>query len=254
MSRKEPEIIVCDGSLPLYSRAAAAFMALVRAFQEEKGRVNVALCGGSTPLPLYGILASEPFRERITWDGVRFFWGDERCVPPEHEQSNYGGAAAVLFEKTGVEEKNIHRIKGELGQEAATAYELELKRAFGLGAGEFPVFDLMLLGMGADGHTASLFPHSPALDEEKKMVTSQYVEKLASRRITLTPPVIQKAANIIFLVMGAEKAPALRAVLEGPFDAHALPAALTLKAEGRVRWFVDKPAASLLSVAHSKTL
>lgn len=246
MSVNVPEIIICDGSLELYSKAAAAIMSLAQGCHEKKGRFNVALSGGSTPLPLYGLLASEPFRHRIDWDSISFFWSDERSVPPDHEDSNYGAAEAILLEKIDVEEGRIHRIEGELGEDAAPAYELELKRAFGLGEGEFPFFDLMLLGMGPDGHTASLFPHSPALDEDKKIVAAEYVKKLSSTRITLTPPVINKAANIIFLVTGAEKAAVLKAILEGPFDAHARPAALTLRAEGRVRWFLDKPAASLL--------
>ncbi len=247
MSKNKPEIIVCDGSLELYSKAAAAFMSLAKACHEKKGGFNVALSGGSTPLPLYGLLASEPFREMIDWDSVSFFWSDERGVPPEDEDSNYGTAEAILLEKIGAEESRIHRIEGELGADAATAYELELKRAFGLTAGEFPVFDLMLLGIGADGHTASLFPHSAALDEEEKLVTAEYVERLDSTRITLTLPLIQKSANIIFLVRGAEKAAVVKAVLEGPNDARALPATLANGADGRVRWFLDRDAASLLT-------
>lgn len=251
--RREPEIIVCDESLELYSKSAAAFMALATASYEKKGRFNVALSGGSTPLPLYALLASAPFSERVRWDSVHFFWSDERCVSPEHEDSNFGAAKAVLLDKIGVDESQVHRIEGELGEDAATAYELELKRAFGLSSGEFPLFDLILLGMGVDGHTASLFPQSDALYEEEKLVAPLYVDKLGSLRITFTPPLIQKAANIIFIVKGGEKSPALRAVLEGPFDPSALPAALTLLAEGRVRWFIDKPAASLLTADRSKT-
>ncbi|MFQ5353893.1 MAG: 6-phosphogluconolactonase [Thermodesulfobacteriota bacterium] len=247
MEPRRPEIIVCKESLELYSRVAAAFITLANDFQKNNGRFNVALCGGSTPLPLYGLLASLPLRENVKWSKVHFFWSDERCVPPDSEESNYGMAALNLLEKIGALEKNVHRIEGELGEGAASVYERELKRAFGLGDGEFPAFDLMLLGMGVDGHTASLFPGSAALGEEENMVTSEYVEKLGSRRITFTPPIIQKARNIIFLVRGGEKAAVLRALLECPFDPNALPAALTMKAEGRVRWFVDKEAASLLS-------
>jgi len=253
LSINEPEIIVSNDKLTLYSKAAAAFISMANYFLENTGHFNVALSGGSTPLPLYGILASEPFRDRINWKGVSFFWSDERCVPPEDEDSNYGKAAAILLEKIEVDEGHIHRIKGELGAGAAGVYETELKRAFGLGADEFPTFDLMLLGMGVDGHTASLFPESALLDEDKKLAASQYVKKLASTRITLTPPVIKNAANIIFLVSGGAKAPALKSVMEGPYDCHAMPSALTLEAVGRVRWFVDKEAASLLSDATLKT-
>jgi len=252
--KNKPEIIVSESSLELYSKAAAAFMALAKSCYEITGRFNVALSGGSTPLPLYGLLASEPFRDRIKWDSLSFFWSDERCVSPEHEDSNFGVAEAILFEKIEVEEGRIHRIEGELGKEAATAYELELMSAFGLKAGEFPRFDLMLLGMGADGHTASLFPNSAVLDEEEKIVAAEYVKKLDSTRITLTPPVIKKASNIIFLVRGADKAALVKAVLEGPFDDLARPASLTLRAEGRVRWFLDKDAASLLSEGSYKII
>ncbi|MFQ5428192.1 MAG: 6-phosphogluconolactonase [Thermodesulfobacteriota bacterium] len=247
MEPRKPKIIVCKEGLELYSRAAAAFISLAQEFQQENGRFNVALSGGSTPLPLYSLLGSSPLCQNVNWSKVHFFWSDERCVPPDSEESNYGMAALNLLQKINAKEKNIHRIEGELGEAAGPAYELELKRAFGLGAGEVPVFDLLILGMGVDGHTASLFPGSAAIGEEKKLVAAEYVEKLASTRITFTPPIIQKARNIIFLVRGSEKAAVLRALVECPFDPQALPAALTLRAEGRVRWFVDKEAASLLS-------
>ncbi|MFQ5480365.1 MAG: 6-phosphogluconolactonase [Thermodesulfobacteriota bacterium] len=244
-----PEIIICKDGLELYSRAVAAFIDLSQKSQDKKGRFNVALSGGSTPLPLYGLLASEVLRERVRWSGVHFFWSDERSVPPDSKESNYGMAARNLLHRLEIDEDNIHRIKGELGASAAPAYERELRRAFGLGAGEFPVFDLLILGMGVDGHTASLFPGSAALCEEKKMVTAEYVEKLASTRITFTPPLIQRASNIIFLVRGGDKAAALKAVLRGPLNESDYPASLTRLGAGRVRWFIDNEAALMLPVA-----
>ncbi len=247
MRLNKPEIIVCKDNFELYSKSAAAFMSLSREFQSKKGRFNVALAGGSTPLPLYGLLASSPFQERVRWPGVHFFWSDERCVPPEDEESNYGSAALNLLDKIGALEKNIHRIEGELGASAAHIYERELRSFFVNAAGETPSFDLILLGMGGDGHTASLFPGSASLSERDKLVTSEYVEKLDSTRVTFTPPLIQKAANIIFLVSGAGKAAALKSVLEGEPDPAIFPASLTRNALGSVRWFVDTEAASMLA-------
>ncbi len=241
------EIIVCRGDAELYSRAAAAFIASAGEFIGRTGRFNLALAGGGTPLPLYGLLATSPFREKVHWEGLRFFWSDERCVPPEDGESNYRGAALNLLDDIGVPGENVHRIKGELLEGAARAYELELQRAFGLGAGEFPVFDFMLLGMGHDGHTASIFPGSPAVHEGERLAVAVRAVKPPPLRVTLTPPVIRAARNIVFLVRGEAKAPALKAVLEGPPDEDAFPASITRRARGRVRWFVDEGAASLLA-------
>jgi len=247
LQKNRPEIIISSDSLGLYSRAASAFIAVAGASIGLKGRFNVALSGGSTPLPLYGLLASPSLKEKVRWDRVRFFWSDERCVAPEDEDSNYRGAALNLLDEIGVDETNIHRIKGELGGGAARAYEIEIKKAFGLGAGEFPSFDLMLLGLGEDGHTASIFPGSPAVLEEEKMALCVSAVKPPPLRVTLTPPVILAAREIIFLAHGSGKAPALKAAIEGPLDPRATPASMAQMAQGRVRWFVDEEAAAMLT-------
>lgn len=246
MDRSGAEVLISRDGTEFYGRAAAAFAELSARAMERSGRFSVALSGGSTPLPLYALLASEIFRERVRWERVQFFWSDERCVPPDHEDSNYRGAALNLLERLGVDEGQVHRIRGELGEEAAGAYELELRRAFGLSVGEVPVFDLILLGMGADGHTASIFPGSAVLAERERLAAPVYVESLRSLRVTLTPPVILGAKEVFFLVRGRDKAPALRAVLEGRADEGRYPASIWRRARGRVRWFIDEPAASML--------
>ncbi len=246
MESKRPEIIICKDSLEFYSKAAGAFINLSSFFQAKNGSFSVALSGGTTPMPLYALLGLEAFREKVNWSGVHFFWSDERCLPPDDEHSNYGNTALNLLDKLDIDDNNIHRIKGELGEAAGPAYERELRRVFGTKSGELPCFDLILLGMGGDGHTASLFPGSASVKEKVKLVTAEYVKKLASTRVTFTPPLIQNAANIIFLVKGGEKAAVVRAVLESPYNPSVLPVSLTLRAAGRVRWFLDKDAASML--------
>jgi 6-phosphogluconolactonase len=249
MEGRRQEVIVCATDVELYSRAVMAFIEAARESIDERDRFDVALSGGGTPLPLYGLLASVQFREKVRWERVRFFWSDERCVPPGDEESNYRGAALNLLEKIGADGGNVFRIEGELGEEAARAYEITLRRAFGLGPGEVPVFDLMLLGMGEDGHTASIFPGSPAVSEKERLAVAVHAEKRPSLRVTLTPPVIEAAREVIVLVRGSGKASALKAALEGPEDPLATPAALLRRAGARVRWFVDSEAASLLERA-----
>ncbi len=246
MEGRGQEVIVCATDVELYSRAAKAFMEAANGYIGVKGRFDAALSGGGTPMPLYALLASAEFRERLRWERVRFFWSDERCVPPDDEESNYRGAALNLLDKIGADEKNVFRIEGELGEGAARAYELTLQRAFGLGPGEVPVFDLMLLGMGEDGHTASIFPGSPAVTEKKRLALAVHAEKRPQLRVTLTPPVIEAAREVMVLVRGRGKARALKAALEGPPDPLATPAALLRGARGRVRWYVDEGAASML--------
>ncbi|GMR04612.1 MAG: 6-phosphogluconolactonase [Thermodesulfobacteriota bacterium] len=246
MNIKKPEIIVCKDEPALYQKACNAFVKIAGESIRDRGSFNVALSGGRTPAPLYECLCSQETREKIDWARVNFFWGDERCVPPDDAESNFRMAKEKLLNKLNIPEENIHRIKGELGEQGAHEYEEELKAFFQLGAGQMPRFDLVLLGMGGDGHIASLFPGGTAVSEEVSMVAAQYVEKLKALRITLTPPVITSARNIIFLVKGREKSPTLYEVLRGKFDPVRLPAQLTFLSEGSSTWFVDKEAALLL--------
>ncbi|HJX29624.1 MAG TPA: 6-phosphogluconolactonase, partial [Thermoanaerobaculia bacterium] len=195
---------------------------------------------------LYRLLAdpAQPFRDRIDWSATHFFWGDERHVLPDHPDSNYRMAREALLDVVPIPVGNIHRMRGEEAdaEHAATAHEAEL-RAFFPGQ---PRFDLVLLGLGADAHTASLFPGSAAVRERERWVVAPWVEKLASWRITLTPAVFDRAGAVLFLVQGEEKADALRAVLEGELDPDRYPAQAVRPESGDLLWLVDDAAASRL--------
>ena len=232
------------------SRAATGeFVALARDAIARRGRFSVALAGGSTPRRVYELLSSPDHRAAVDWDRVEFFWGDERVVPPDHPDSNYGMAFAVLLAPLAVPSSRVHRIKAERLdlEEAARDYHMEIARVLGAeAAGPPPAFDLILLGMGADGHTASLFPYSEALPERRRWVVSHYVARLGARRITLTPPILNRAREIRVLVAGADKASTLHEVLEGPRDPERLPVQLVAPESGRLVWLVDQAAAAKL--------
>ena len=230
--------------------AAEEFARLAREAIGARGRFVVALAGGSTPRRLYELLAEPPLRDAVDWTRVEFFWGDERAVSPDHKESNYGMAAAALLARVRPPAERVHRIQGERSDRDAAArdYEAEIARVFGTSAGAAPpAFDLILLGMGPDGHTASLFPGTRALGERQRWVVSNPVEKLSTERITLTAPIINRAREIRVVTAGEEKAPALQAVLEGPPDATRLPSQLLAPESGRLVWIVDKAAASQLA-------
>lgn len=233
------------------SRAAAQELAgLARDAIARRGRFCVALSGGSTPRRLYEILAEAPPWAHLDWRRVEFFWGDERVVSPEHPDSNYRMAAVVLLGKLGIPPERIHRIHGELPdpERAATLYQEEIARVFAVAPdGPPPIFDLILLGMGMDGHTASLFPYSQALTERRRWVVSHYAARLGTQRITLTPPILNRAAHVRLLVTGTDKAEVLREVLEGPRDPERLPVQLVVPESGRLVWLVDRAAASRLA-------
>ena len=211
---------------------------------------TMVLSGGSTPRPLYTLLASRAFAKSIDWPRVHVFWGDERCVPPEDPRSNYRMARETLLDAVPLLPGNIHRIHGEKEpQLAAAAYEQELRSFFGSRVPDEPPpvgFDLVLLGMGDNGHTASLFPGMTAVTERVRWVMAQYIEGVSTWRITLTPVVINAAKNVTFVVSGAEKAWRLRDVLEGPIQPEVLPAQIIRPARGRPLWLIDKAAAGCL--------
>ena len=230
---------------PSLMRAAAEHVVEVAAQATKRGRFTVALSGGSTPADLYTLLATEAVARRIDWSRVDVFWGDERCVPPEHKQSNYRMARETLLAKVAVPEANVHRIRGEDDpKRAAAVYEELLRRALGASG-----FDLVLLGMGDNGHTASIFPGLPAVTESSRWVLAQYVEVVGMWRVTLTPAVINAANHVTFLVAGAEKAERLRDVLEGPEQIEVLPSQAIKPPSGALRWLVDAPAAARLQKA-----
>jgi 6-phosphogluconolactonase len=235
-------ICVYSSSEELSAAAAREFAARAEEAIEERGRFTVVLAGGSTPETMYGILARD-YMGRIDWSKVYVFFGDERSVPPHHEDSNLKMASEVLLDHVPV--ANVHRIRGELPpDEAAEAYEEELRKFFQTEDG--PRFDLILLGIGADGHTASLFPWTPALEIQDRWVVANPVPRLDTTRITLTVPAINAARAVIFLVEGEDKAEAVREVLEGDADPRAYPAKL-IQHPGGPEWMLDQSAASLLS-------
>jgi 6-phosphogluconolactonase len=212
--------------------------------------VAIALSGGSTPKGLHKLLVSDPaVRDRLPWHHLHFFWGDERHVPPDHLQSNYRMAYDTLLSLVPVPAGNIHRVPAEEADAALAAekYEQELQAFFGLEAGQLPRFDCILLGMGSDGHTASLFPGTEALHESKRLVTANWVEKFQTYRITLTVPVLNHADSVVFLVSGAEKAEALKEVLQGDYRPDRFPAQLIRPGPGNLLWIVDRAAASCLT-------
>jgi 6-phosphogluconolactonase len=215
----------------------------------EHGRFALALSGGSTPKILYASLAGAD----LDWSRVHLFFGDERCVPPDDEQSNYRMAREALISKIEIPAANVHRIQAELASvdEAVLHYQADLRAFFGLKEpSELPRFDLVLLGMGPDGHTASLFPGTSALDEDERLVAAPWVAKFGTHRITLTARVINHSACVMFLVAGKDKTETLKAVLEGPPLPRELPSQMIQPTEGELLWFVDRAAAQSLTSAH----
>ena len=212
----------------------------------EQGRFTLALSGGRTPKVLFELLAGE-FRKQIPWTRVHFFWGDERHVPHHHAESNYLMAQQTLLTPLSVTRQQIHPMRTDLSAEdCAEDYERRLKQFFGTGDSQPPALDLVLLGMGADGHTASLFPDSPALSEEQRLVVAVRAHRPEFGRVTLTPPVLNRAREVLFLVGGREKAMTLKQVLGGPFRPHRFPAQIVRPPNGRVTWLVDREAAGEL--------
>ncbi|MFQ5757382.1 MAG: 6-phosphogluconolactonase [Acidiferrobacterales bacterium] len=233
------------------SRAAAKEVVRTAAQAiDVRDRFSVALSGGSTPQYLYQLLAEPPLRQQIIWGKAEVFWGDERAVPPEHADSNYRMARDTLLCRVDSPDTQIHRMPAERKdlENAAWDYQVEIARVFGIDPdAEPPRLDIVLLGLGADGHTASLFPYTEALKEETRWVVSNYAPSLDSYRLTMTTRILNHARHVMFLVAGEDKADALRQVLEGPANPNRLPAQLIRPEQGELTWFVDEPAASKLS-------
>ncbi len=229
--------------------AATRFEDLARLADLAKRVFSAALSGGSTPRLLYRILGSPVLASRIHWENIHLFQADERCVMPDHPESNYRMIRQELLDNAQIPEENFHRIPAELQDREKACWEFadELARVLKPKHDEWPRLDLIFLGMGSDGHTASLFPGTTALSEHVLWVCPNYIEKYNKHRITMTFPVLKAAAEVIFLVSGGEKAEVLRKVLEGP--PGQLPAQRVQPLNGRLSWFVDEPAARLLSTA-----
>ena len=228
------------------ARAAADFfVSTAISAIADRGLFTVALAGGSTPRLTYELLSTDEYKDRVAWPKVHIFFGDERCVEPTDPESNYRMVDEAMLSRLPIPSYNIHRILGEGDAVAdASLYEDDLRTFFD--PAPFPHFDLVLLGMGPDGHTASLFPGSPALNEIKMWVLANWVEKLGTYRITLTPPAINHARNIIFLVTGESKAERLPEVLGPVRDPQRLPSQLIQPLTGSPLWLVDKEAAQRL--------
>lgn len=224
--------------------AALWFVSRARAAVAARGRFGVALAGGSTPRRVYEIIAADA-RDAVEWEHLHVWFGDERCVPSDHAESNYRMASEALLSRVPLPAENIHRIIGE-GDAMANArlYEGELRSFFN--DEPWPALDLVLLGLGDDGHTASLFPHTHALAERDAWVAANWIEKLNAYRLTLTAPAINHAARVAFIVTGGAKANALAEVVEGPRDPQRLPAQLIRPRRGSLDWFVDEAASAQL--------
>ena len=224
----DPTIEILADAGTLASTAATLFAVQAEKAVAAHGRFTVASAGGTTPNALYERLATD-YRDAVPWHAIHFFWGDERHVPPAHPDSNFRAAYEAMLSRVPVPEAHIHRIHAELPDAAA-----------------LPVFDLVLLGLGPDGHTASLFPGSAALHRTERLVLAPWIEKAQSYRITLSLPVLNHALLVAFLVSGASKAEVVRAVLEGPDQPDAVPARAVHPSGGRLLWLVDRAAAAQL--------
>ncbi len=257
LNKSDAQIRIYKDADELALKAARHFARLADQYCLGSGQFTVALSGGSTPRKMLSLLAEEPFSDTVPWSSIYFFWGDERAVPPDHADSNYRMARETLLEKTPVPAENIFRIPAELPDPASAAskYAATLREFFlsdpeatlADPSGYVPRFDLVFLGMGPDGHTASLFPGTNALYVNDQIVVANYVEKFNAHRITFTSTLINNARNVTFIAAGADKAEALRGVLEGSYQPDVYPSQLIRPRNGTLLWMVDEAAAQLLA-------
>lgn len=241
--------IVEPDAASLAARAARHFVERAEQAVGARGRARIAISGGSTPKAAFHLLGdpSQAWRGRMPWDRLELYWVDERCVPPDDPDSNYRMTREALLDHAPLRPEQIHRMEGELDpEEAAARYESGLRNAFRLEGAETPVFDIVQLGMGPDGHTASLFPHSAAIHELGRLCVANHVNNKDAWRITLTWPVINHAREVFFLIGGSDKAAILKEVLSGPRNVEQLPSQLIRPASGILTLILDKAAAALL--------
>jgi len=245
------EVEILPDAAAITRRAADELVKAVNEAIAQKGSFTVALAGGSTPKAFYALLADDPaLRSKLPWPKMHFFFGDERHVPPDSDQSNFHMANEALFSKGVVKPEQITRIRGEYAdtEKAALEYEQALRAYFKLKDGEYPRFDLVLLGMGDEGHCLSLFPGTKALHApSQRIVVRNWVGKLYTERVTLTAAAANNANHVIFLVTRSDKALALKAVLEGPYEPEQLPSQLIQPVNGKLLWLVDQDAAAKLA-------
>ncbi|MCB2209484.1 6-phosphogluconolactonase [bacterium] len=238
------DIQVVSSNEAFINEAAKHFTAAAQDSIEGGGRFSVSLSGGGTPKPVYAALAEQPYRDLINWEKVDLFWGDERHVPPTDPDSNYRMVNEVLLDRVPIPEENVYRVPAEMEvRMAAFSYEETLRDYF---KGDWPLFDFVFLGMGADGHTASLFPHSAGLNEEQRWFIANYAPDRETWRLTLSKNAINAARRILVLVKGEGKAERLKDVLTGPTQPESMPIQLVHPEAGEMRWLVDEAAAQLL--------
>jgi 6-phosphogluconolactonase len=233
----------------LAQQAAELFADSIAAAVQARGIARVAISGGSTPRVVFELLAdpSAPFLTSIPWQKLQLFWVDERCVPPDDKDSNFRMTKAAMLDRVPLAAANIHRMEGELDpEEAASRYEAQIRNAFRLEGAQTPTFDLVLLGLGPDGHTASLFPHTEGLHEMARIVIANHVPQKDVWRISLTWPVITQGREVAFLMEGQEKAEMVRTVFAGPYNPEEYPAQLIRPASGRLTLLLDVAAAAQL--------
>lgn len=243
------KLIICRDASHLAATAANEFVRLANESVGRAGKFSVALSGGSTPRVAFSLLAASPLVEQVPWNSIHLFWSDERMVPPDDKDSNFRMANEAMISRVAIPAANVHRMRGELDPEtAADEYAKELESFFGDG---LPRFDLIMLGMGDDGHTASLFPGTEALSETTRSVLSNYVAKLSTHRLTFSSATINNAANVIFLISGPAKVPALKEVIEGELNTSLYPSQLIHPKDGTLEYLVDRAAAAGLEAARS---
>jgi 6-phosphogluconolactonase len=248
VTRHDPEIFVAPDAEALADEAARRFGELARDAVRERGAFHVALSGGSTPQRFHARLATDPAYATLPWAGTHVYFGDERCVPPDHEDSNFRMAHEALLGKVPVPAAQIYRMEGEDPEpgQAARRYEARLREAIPHEPGEVPRFDLIWLGVGTDGHTASLFPGTEALDESRRLVIAPWANAVEAYRLTLTLPVLNAARAVIFVVADGEKAGTVRRVLAPREGEPVLPAARVRPYPGTLAWLLDAAAAGAL--------
>ena len=249
MSKLRIKYYVEPDTAALAERAAQHFVEMASEAVHRNGQARFAISGGSTPKAAFKLLADpgQPWRSRMPWDKLELYWVDERTVPPDHPDSNYRMTREALLDHVPLSPEQVHRMEGELEPEVAAArYESMLRNTFRLEGAESPRFDLIALGMGDDGHTASIFPHTEAIHAMGGLVTANQVPQKDTWRITLTWQVINYASSVFFLIGGADKAEVLRNVFMGPRDPESLPSQLIWPSSGILTLFLDKDAAALL--------
>lgn len=242
--KEQPKLSIFSTPSLLSQSAAELVVRIIQESLVTQDRVTLCLSGGSTPRGLYSLLAEKPFCQDIPWDKVHIFWGDERHIPLNEPDNHYRMAMNLFLSKVPIPSENIHRMVVELPDpdEVAQKYESDLRKFFDLSGDAIPKFDLIFLGMGADGHTASLFPETTALQETRRWVVSNYVPWRDLTRMTLTFPILNNARNIVFLVSGSSKAEMLKTVLQGPHNMPLFPAQRVSLESGELMWFVDQDA------------